>query len=174
MIWLNDLNKSNKAFVEIVWPNIKNLLHDGEIMPIEIMRDNEVARSLDVLAGIDFWQTIEGHGARGIASRVQFGSIDWGTFTIRKSRDSGARTEFDKRKEAIESDMFVYPHVTVHAYVDGDNLLSAGIAKTKNIFDAISKCDCIIRKTTNAYFYVIEFCDVIGSVVVKQKQKEKQ
>ena len=55
-------------------------------------------RDFDTRAGIDAWHIIEDDGMmRGMRFRVQEGETDWRTFTVRKSRTSGAKTEFAKR-----------------------------------------------------------------------------
>lgn len=167
--WIKDLTRSNKAFLAVVWPSIKAKCGGGEIKPVEVIRDNEIARDLDVLAGIDIWQTITGIGCRGIASRVQFGSTAWDTFTIRYSRESGAKTEYQKRLEAINSSRgIIYPYLMCHAYISmDDQLLSCGLARTVDIFDAIPH-DAIRTKTTsNASFIPVSFSSVKDCFVVK-------
>ena len=161
--WLNDLNRSNRCFCDLVWPVIGNYCGGGIIRPVEILRDNEIAADLDHLCGIDVWQRIDGVGCRGIASRVQFGNRNWRTFTIRQARDSGGKTEYQKRMEAIHSGgQFLYPYLTVQAYADttGKQLLGCAVASTDEIFKAISDNRYTIRRTSNASFYVIKYEDV--------------
>jgi hypothetical protein len=59
-------------------------------------------------------------------SRIQTG-VNYKTFTIRNKRKSGARTEYEKRKIAIEKG-YLYPYLTVQAYVTD----SAGSGLTIN------------------------------------------
>ena len=160
--WQRDLSKSNAAFLSAVWPVIKGKCGGGTIKPVEILPD-DISRDLDRLCGIDIWQTIDGEGCRGIASRVQFGSKNWRTFTVRKCRDSGAKTEFEKRKDAIESGgRMIYPYLTCHAYLtDSLVVLGGGLALTKSVFDAITD-HTKIRRTDNASFYAVDFDDVEG------------
>jgi hypothetical protein len=160
MGWQEDLSKSNAFFMAKVWPEISSLCGGGEIKPVEMM-DDSISKDLDMHCGIDLWQTVEGSGCRGIASRVQFGDKNWRTFTIRKSRDSGSVTEYQKRKEAIDSEgKFIYPYLTCHAYstMDGD-LIGGGIARTKDVFNAINE-STITNRTINASFYAVRFDDV--------------
>jgi hypothetical protein len=159
--WKDDLTTSNHLFLNFVWPKIATQCGGGEIKPVEIIDDNIIARELDILCGIDIWQTINGAGARGIASRVQdCQATNWRTFTIRYKRDSGAKTEYEKRKEAIETGKYIYPYLTCQAYFDGEKFLGCGVARTVDIFNAI-KLDKI-KKTSNASFLVIDFDDVKG------------
>lgn len=159
-MWKDDLSKSNKAFLEIVWPRIETIVGGGEIKHVEMLQDNALAKDLDIQCGIDVWQTIAGRGCRGIASRVQFGSTDWGTFTIRSRRFSGARTELEKRIEAIETGKFIFPYLTCHAYIDNLQLVNAYVARTKDIFEAIKRNRYKTRQTTNAEFLAVMASDV--------------
>lgn len=170
--WKADLSNSSRAFLDCVWPVINEKCGGGNIKPVEVLHDNDLAKDLDILCGIDVWQTIDGEGARGIASRVQFGQKNWQTFTIRRSRFNGSRTEYDKRLEAIQSGgRFIYPYLTCQAYVYDGALVGVGLAKTVDIFSLIEreKADgraaekagrdqaVWINKTTNADFYCVRF-----------------
>lgn len=164
MGWRERLNNSNRAFLALVWPVIKEWCGGGEIRPVEIMTD-PISRDLDILCGIDVWQTISDRGCRGIASRIQFGPRCWRTFTIRKDRDTGARTEYEKRIEAIRSrGALIYPYLTCQAYINkaGGLLLGGAIARTEDIFRAIT-LHTLTRRTTDASFYVVRFEDVVGA-----------
>lgn len=156
--WVSDLSKSNHAFLTTVWPCISTKCGGGEIKPVEVLSDNKLAKDLDVLCGIDIWQTVGGEGCRGIASRVQFGDKDWGTFTVRSRRFSGAKTEYQKRLHAIQSGgRFIYPYITCHAYVTNfGELLNAYVATTKSIFEAIESGNYEVRQTTNAEFFAVD------------------
>lgn len=172
--WQRDLSESSRSFLTVVWPIIKKKCGGGEIKPVEILQDNQIARELDILCGIDVWQTVQGSGARGIASRVQPGPKNWGTFTIRRRRFSGAKTEYEKRLEAIRSGgRFIYPYLTCHAYVDGGRAVGVGLARTVDIFNAIEVENeagrigqrggpVYVQKTGNADFFVLPFTAVLN------------
>lgn len=163
MSWQSDLSKSNILFLNKVWNVISDSCGGGKIKPVEIMTDNDIAVDLDLLCGIDLWQTTT-MGARGIASRVQFNCTkSWDTFTIRYKRDSGVKTEFEKRQIAISTGKYIYPYLTVQSYFDSsENLISCGVAQTKSIFEAIPGENKTIRKTGNASFIVVPFLNVKG------------
>lgn len=111
------LTKSAAAFRDVVWPTLAADLGGGDLVPVESVASAAFAKDLDVLAGVDAWQVVRPSGMRPLASRVQAG---WGrinTFTIRYSLRSGARTEIDKRIDAIR-DGYLYPAITVQAYLD--------------------------------------------------------
>lgn len=161
-----DLSASSAAFLNTVWPVIKPRLGGGELVPVESSEDKNMVRMLDMYCGIDGWHVSNNRQMRGIASRVQWSDKSWDSFTVRYARDSGAKTEYEKRKEDIEAKAgWLFPYVTVQAYLSGTKqnsgeLLSVAIIKTDAL---ISACDEVvsgkatrdqggIRRTGNASF----------------------
>ena len=162
--WEKDLNHSNKLFLNSVWPEIRDMCGGGSIKPVEIIHDNDIAKDLDILCGIDIWQTINGAGARGIASRVQArkNNNNWRTFTIRKSRNGNEETEYKKRKLAIDTGKFIYPYLTCQSYfADDRDLIGCGVARTVDIFNAITD-KTPTRSFDNAVFYYVSYDDISG------------
>ena len=150
-----DMEWSTLLFQNEVWPIIKKIVGGGDLMIMEGRPDQELASKLDMLSGIDGWHIC--NGMRGIASRVQKGDRSWNSFTIRMSRDSGASTEYEKRKAAINDNTgWIYPHLTVQAYAKTESgpILSVGVAKTIDIIDYITHGHHELRQTTNAKFAV--------------------
>lgn len=164
MSFENDLTDSSKAFLQLVWPVMKSRLGGGDVIPVESVTDRSMAQMLDQYSGIDAWHVTGNKQMRGISSRVQFGPKNWDSFTVRYARDSGAATEYEKRKRDIESaGGYLYPQITVQAYVSDrkeGELLSIGIIKTASLIDActqiiaggINGSDGGIRRTGNASF----------------------
>ena len=73
---------------------------------------------------------------------MQVGCTDWRTFTVRKSRSSGTKTEFAKRLEAIrkQREGSLYPALTIHACVsDYKNgpLLSVAMVYTADLYECL-------------------------------------
>jgi hypothetical protein len=106
--------------------------------------DEKMAEELDQTAGVDSWNVKHDDTIRGVASRVQYIETSQlngppGTFTIRKSLPSGAKTEFQKRLDAIRKDA-LYPVWTVQAYLDRPDgrLMEVGRVKTKNLIEHIN------------------------------------
>jgi len=62
----------------------------------------------------------------GIASRIQY-NINYKTFTIRKDRASGTKTEYEKRIAGMNSKA-IYPHWTMQAYINDDDMSITSIA----------------------------------------------
>lgn len=169
--WEEDLSRSTEIFQNAVYPEINSLLAEGgELVPVEAVTDSDMADKLDQLAGVDFWCVESGRGMYGLASRVQDNGKDWGTFTVRRRRFSGATTEFEKRKKQIEEN-YLYPRYTVQAYTDGFDFLNAGIVKTKQLINFIDTGvkgkDYMIRDTHNADFYVVDWLDIDAKHSVK-------
>jgi hypothetical protein len=146
-------------------------------MSMENRPDVELAKKLDMKAGIDGWH-IHRIGMRGIASRVQIGK-PWNSFTIRLSRDSGAKTEYAKRLAAIEQPRhgWMFPSITVQAYAESKTgpVISCGITKTVDIIQYIKDGMHVTRRTKNASFAVCFWNKMQASgYEVKQWQNKKK
>ena len=132
--WAIDLKESSKDFLEIVYSQIKDWFGDGEIIPVESVTKSDMAKKLDMYSGIDNWHITTNEGIRGLSSRIQYDK-DWGTFTVRRGRISGARTEYAKLLHAIEND-YLYPYWTIQSYITKEKpkkLLNAALCKTKDL-----------------------------------------
>ncbi len=132
---------------------------NGRLISVEGNTLDETAKLLDTLAGVDVWYANTSTGMVGIASRIQNGK-NWGTFTVRAERASGARTEYEKRKYAMNNG-FLYPKLTYQAYVDRYEI-NIGLAHTDDIFECIDKGLCTKRHTGasqigQAEFYVVSW-----------------
>ena len=105
------LSKSMQQFECVLRDELSKTLK-GELKVVEGITIPEMAKLLDTLAGIDVWYINRLNGMRGIASRIQTG-VNYKTFTVRNKRKSGAKTEYEKRKIAIEKG-YLYPnaHIT--------------------------------------------------------------
>lgn len=144
------IGKSASAFLGIVWPVVRGKIGGGELMPVEGHASDAMKKSLDVLAGIDAWQMLGNRqGMRGIASRVQPSGKNWGTFTIRYKLASGADTEFQKRRHAIESaEGLLFPHLTIQAYLSegyAAPVHGVGIIRTHDLIIAAMDYDWPVR-----------------------------
>ena len=152
-----DMQWSTRLFNEQVWPLISPILGGGSLLQMEGRPDVELARILDMNAGIDGWH-VHNIGMRGIASRIQITKDPFDTFTIRMSRDSGASTEFEKRSVAIDGKKhgWIYPALTVQAYAASENgpILSCGVGRTSEIIEFIKRDLHGENRTTNAVFAV--------------------
>jgi hypothetical protein len=116
---------------------------DDQIKLIDDETDGEIGNDLDTLSGIDGYQ--KGPlGMIAIAGRAQRGT-NWRTFTIRISRPSGARTEYEKRLWAVKHrhNGVLFPYWTTHSYLtsDGSSVLAIGLAKTEELYPWIEKCE---------------------------------
>jgi len=142
---------------------------DGRNVSVEAVTDGEMAEELDQTAGVDSWNVKHDDTIRGVASRVQYikkSNLDGppDTFTVRKSVPSGAKTEFQKRLEAIRKDA-LYPAWTVQAYLDrpGGELLEIGRVKTRDLIEHIndgseSNGDYRVNdRPGKASFYIVEW-----------------
>ena len=143
-----DLGDSAHDFLRVVWPAVSKIVGGGDLRPVEAVASKGFQADLDQLAGIDAWQVVQGKGIRGISSRIQWiapGKPVFRTFTIRKSRRSGAKTEWDKRIEGIANRQagFIAPHLLVHAYIQtprrAGRLLYVAVCRVDDLFDFASE-----------------------------------
>jgi hypothetical protein len=143
MSFIKDFNDANADWTALkteILKHIKGDLHDIET------KDSELAKMFDIYSGIDAVQIVNKQ-MRGVAIRVQWGS-DFKTFTIRFKRQSGAKTEYEKRSEAIFSDYgFWYPYLTIQMYLkkrdSAPEILSCGIVKTLDLYQYVPE---VIRR----------------------------
>lgn len=169
--------------VERAKPIIAKLLGGGEIKAVE-GDDNEICLMLDRTCGTDYFQVYEQTGiVWGVGSRFQSirsGAKPYNSFTIRRSRKSGAMTEFDKRRYAIKKNG-VYPYLTMQGYYDENtrDILSLAIARTVDIWECIENNNCIVRQTGywqigQSTFYVIDWTmfEKLGYKLLKYSKNE--
>lgn len=155
------LSKSANLFKTLCVPLLQPLLPDTEFISIEEHTSAYSQKILDMLAGIDVWVIHKNpSGIRGLASRIQYGK-NWQTFTVRKQRESGAATEYEKRKTAI-SDDYLYPFFTLQAYVQNNEIEGMAICYTKALYKVIEQGLCETRRTGSgqigqAIFYVVHW-----------------
>jgi hypothetical protein len=158
------LKRSSQQFKEILQADILDKLH-GEFEIVEGVTVEKMARLLDVLGGVDVWHVDHENGMRGIALRIQTTSKNWHTFTIRNKRDSGAKTEYEKRKNAINNN-YIYPYLTIQAYINNENRpVSWAVARTADIIKMIDGGHCNTKHTGlnqigQAEFYVVDWYDM--------------
>ncbi len=159
MSFRTDLSWSTQVFLGKVAPKME--AHGYRVYAAESEASDELCRALDIHAGIDFIAEKSGRMS-GIAARCQRGK-SWRTFTVRFERDSGAKTEYAKRCDAIEH-KFLYPRLTVQSYLDQSTgeLIDAAFCRTDDLMAAVKEGeqsqfggDICIRRTDNASFVVV-------------------
>lgn len=166
---------AKRLFLGQVAPHLLSHL-SGTIHAIE-GDDHPICQLLDRTGGLDYLHKSPCGLLRGIANRVQSGDRNWATFTIRKKRMSGARTEYEKRTAAIAANA-LYPFFTVHSYFDyHDRLLGYAVARTDQIFQAIRQGRCSERQTGScqigqATFLYVSWRDLIlgGTPIIMYDQ----
>lgn len=164
--WKHQLKKSSLVFSQYFKDPILQIFK-GDFEVVEGVTKYEMAKTLDQLAGIDFWYFNCQHGVRGVANRIQFTNKNWRTFTVRKSRSSKAKTEYEKRSEAIKNE-WLYPILTIQGYFDEQKniVLGFAVAKTADILWMIDNGFCYIKRTGvdqvgQAVFYVVKWDEMI-------------
>jgi len=141
--WIIDLEKAQIG-IEL----IKNEVFQNKIELVSTEnKDTLICKWLDKNAGIDLIGK-KNDNLISMACRIQW-SINYRTFTIRYKRKSGAKTEYEKRIEAIKKD-YIYPGWTLQAYIDGKfdiyNKLTNG--------NSLKILGCALVKTKPLYEYI--------------------
>lgn len=164
--WRKDLSASIYDFQRVVYPTIKEQkLLDGELIPLEVatLQDYQhLTKQFDLLSGIDVWHIKTNIGIQGIASRIQWVERNkaFNSFTVRKTRTTGTKTEYEKRKESIQAKgEWLYPYYSLQAYIENPkklgDLISIAIAKTEDILNCL---DCYGNTKTaydgNTFLYI--------------------
>lgn len=161
MSFTRDTNRAQKALETLVMPVV---LAGSKANWYSTERgDDPLLRRLDMSAGIDlFIENNDGH-ISSVSSRIQTvgTSQPYNTFTVRAERDSGAKTEYEKRLEAIKHG-YLYPRLMMQAYITNwrGELVSAAVADTKDVIRFIEAGNAATRRTTNAEFYVVPWSDL--------------
>ncbi|MCP4665219.1 MAG: hypothetical protein GY849_02545 [Deltaproteobacteria bacterium] len=147
MSFIKDFNDANNS-----WNSIKKEIEKhikGDLTDIET-KDSELANMFDRYSGIDAIQVFNKQ-MRGVAIRVQWG-VNYKTFSIRFSRKSGAKTEYQKRTKAIFSNYgYWYPYLTIQIYLDNkkdNNILNIGVVKTLDLYEYIFENMPNLKKLT--------------------------
>mgnify|MGYP000524116429 CR=1 FL=1 len=165
----DDLSNSTTDFERVVGPVLKDWT-GGRNVSVEASTDSELADELDQTAGVDAWNIKSDDIVRGIGSRIQYLSSSKletpaDTFTVRKERQSGAKTEYEKRLHAIQNGG-VYPHWTTQAYLTEPQgeLLSLARVRTKDLIFHIKNGEegpgedyTVVEPGGEASFYVVNW-----------------
>jgi hypothetical protein len=159
-----DLKESAKFFQELIWPEIKDYFGECKLTPAEGADKDSLASHLDLNSGIDYFIMQCNRGADFLASRIQYDK-NRRTFTIRKERASGVRTEYDKLCDALDGNM-VRPKYFSHAYIikSPPRILGGAICNMDDLITHIrtgkeGKDYIILDVTKNgaARFYVVKW-----------------
>lgn len=167
--WQESMRKS-AAVVQQAQPIFQKMFNDRDLRIMQVeKKEDEVCQHLDATCGIDYL-TIRSSGlTHGVSWRCQW--VDSGkaynSFTVRKTRESGAPTEYEKRKNAIERKA-VYPYYAAQAFVDKNTneIISLGLSTTEEILRYIeTEKDVKIQHTKKdqngqAEFWVIYWTDM--------------
>lgn len=164
------MEQSQKDLVGLVWPVVRERAGGGVLISMETVATDSFAHDVDMIAGIDAWQKIDGVPGvgsvlRGVASRVQRPKPrqpTWHTFTVRKELPNGFPTEIHKRRAALNGKGFLTPHLTVQAYVRDGTLDVAAVAKTSEVIAAVSEDQVETNSQDNVTFFWVEFSQVHG------------
>lgn len=143
---MQDMRQSMN-YLDKARPIIARMLGGGKTMTVE-GDDNEVCKILDMTCGTDYIHVYDEKGiCWGVASRMQ-NYPNQRTFTVRKERESGAKTEWEKRKYAILHGG-IYPFLTMQGYVQNGEIVGLAITKTTDLMRFVDT-GCAYQQHTRA------------------------
>jgi hypothetical protein len=166
-------------FRRAVIPVLANWLPDGYFVGVEDAPDHPAVRVVDKVAGIDGWYVSAGATRlQGIASRVQYGTEPYDSFTIRAKRRSGAPTELEKKLDALQrqDQHFAVPHYTVQAWVERrrtGRALHVLLVRTQDLFEfVVAHPDRVERRRNPAdgTEFIVVWADDLRDAGVDVKQ----
>jgi len=162
-----DIERSVEALLHVViaHPRVSYRLGGGRFISMEKTGD-PFKDLLDMGAGIDVVQAMPDGHMRAIASRVQpIEGKCWDTFTMRRERANGVETERVKRFREARNGSYMTPGLMMHAYINGDQLVNVGIAKTKSVLLAMETKNNKprINPVDGNLFDWVDFKDVRGA-----------
>lgn len=166
-----DKTWSEKMLARVVWPAIRAAYGGGNLLSVE-GDHGVVTNQLDMTSGIDALIVSE-KGIQSIASRVQRSkpTAPWNTFTSRSARNTRAKTEYEKRKSAIDGNDSLYPMLTLHAYVSNrdESFVSASIIKTEHLYRFIEEEPDKVKtqRAPNAIFKYVRWRDLAKWMIAK-------
>ena len=152
-----DMKKSLNQVKDKIKPILAKLLPDWRLLRVE-GKDEEVCKMLDMSCGIDYLLcSVNSCQIYGVASRVQY-NRNYRTFTVRKDRESGAITEYEKRRQAMYFGT-ISPKYTMQAYIENEDVSGLGLTKTADLMNFIHEGHAQELKTKadkigKAEFYV--------------------
>ncbi len=113
-------------------PALRRFFRSSKIVCVENLDFEDPESFLDLRCAIDYLVADENGYIQGIAARAQSGFC-YKTFTIRASRKSGVKTEYQK----IANPVAVRAGYYCHVYQLNDGSAFVGISQTVNILRAI-------------------------------------
>lgn len=118
--------------------------------------------------GVDFIYTDLKNKKWFFGSRIQWDK-DYGTFTIRHERETGAKTEFEKRSKNKNEN-----HYTFQGYFDtvNEKIMSFAIAKTDDIIFMIDNQYAEKKRTGKKQIGQAEFWVVTWNSMIYQLETE--
>lgn len=166
MRFQNDAAKSLRLFEKFSVHAMKKHFGNVQIVPIE-GREDDLAKLLDRLAGIDGLIVNPNGEMDFYSSRVQVGK-NYETFTLRRSRLSGVKTEFAKLQQASRTGGAM-PQFTIQTFVDSDEQsATVAIAPMIDVVQYAERHNPEIRATaTGETFFVIPWTAIESAKIYR-------
>lgn len=129
--WSESKDKTQKDSEIYVIPYLRKLFGKDYIVKSVEKDTSKFAQEMDIYSGFDIVMRRKDSCVFGVASRIQ-PDVGFRSFTIRYERDTGTRTEYEKRVTAMKCNA-LRPTYNVHAYVNGSEM-SIAVVRSDDLF----------------------------------------
>lgn len=121
----------------LLLPLLRTPNHTYKLHCIEGDKTDSFKLFTDIVCGVDYYIIRDDNVSYTLATRTQVikpGQSPYNTFTVRHSRNNGAKTEYAKYSKAIREDG-VYPSRLLQIYYEErtDRILSFALARTRDV-----------------------------------------
>ncbi len=162
---LQDFQQSDSDFREVVWPKISRAW--DWFSGATLVNGHEI---LDQFANVDYIAKSP-RGIISIASRVQRVRSEYRTFTIRRTRNTGTKTELEKTQTAISSRTMIASYMT-HGYLSMTDreLLAVYGARVDDLYKVLTGLESIKENPEDGNTFICISVDYLKSRGVEVRE----
>ena len=154
MSYQQDANRSEKVFMETCAAPLKKLFKASSVISTATHKE-KLERLLDY-SGVDYLVDSPQFGLVPIQAKLSFGGKPYRNFVIRRSRSSGALTDYDKLSRAKKYGT-ISPLWHVAVFVDDDGNADGALVHTADLLNFIDDGQADVRSYQNGSFYTCDW-----------------
>lgn len=153
MGYYQDASRADKTFMETCAAPLQKLFRASAIISTAAHRGLE--RQLD-FCGVDYIVPSSRYGLIPIQAKISFGVKPYRNFVIRRSRSSGAATDFDKLSRARKYGT-IAPLWHCACFVDDAGNVDAALVRTADLLNFIESGQAEEKFFQNGSFYTCDW-----------------
>lgn len=156
MSYQQDASRSEKTFLKICAAPLKEMFKASAILSTAPHKE-KLDKVID-FAGVDYIVDSPLFGLVPIQGKVSFGNAPYRNFVIRRSRSSGALTDYDKLNRARKfGTISPLCHVAVFADNDDDDNADAALVYTADLLNFIDDGLANVKSYQNGSFFTCDW-----------------